>query len=141
MIAMVVDGPLIEDSVGFFGFEELLKLFVVLAIDDGMAVSLACVEGASPEDFTGLFGFGNACEGWGWGPSAVVEVEEDDLMAELSEACDGAATSIFGVAGMAAGDDDLELAGGLGSEGGVGLGRGVRGSGAGEECWSYEGGS
>jgi hypothetical protein len=40
-----------------------------------------------------------------------IEIEENDLITTCGEAGSDAATAIFGVAGMAAGDDDFQLAG------------------------------
>ena len=42
-------------------------------------------------------------------PLAIVQVEQDDLVAEVGIAGDGSSAAILGVARMAAADDDLEL--------------------------------
>src|SRR5205085_11817063 len=47
---------------------------------------------------------------WGAGLFAAIQVEEHDLMAEIRVARDRATAAVLRVAGMASGDDDLELA-------------------------------
>ena len=42
-------------------------------------------------------------------PLASVQVKQNDLVPEVGVAGDGAAAAIFGIAGMAAGDNHLEL--------------------------------
>ena len=45
MVDVVIDGPVGEDHIGLFGFEDSAERLGVGAVDDGVAVDLAGVEG------------------------------------------------------------------------------------------------
>jgi len=100
VVGMVVDGPVGEDGVGTFNFEDLLEGLVVIVVDDGVSVLLVGVGGTGFEDLAGAFGFGDANVGGSF-PGAVVEVEEGDVVTGGGEAGDGASGGVFGVAGVA----------------------------------------
>src|SRR6185437_5612341 len=124
MIGVVVDGPVIEDGIGVFIFDHFQECRVVRVIDDGVAVRLACPNRPGLEDVAGLSSLGNA-DGRGGLPRSIVQVEQRYVVALGGEQGDGAAASVFGVAGMAAGDNEFELAG-SGFAGGIATG--------GDEC-------
>ena len=100
VVGMVVDGPVGDDGVGSFGFDNFLEGLVVVVVDDGVSVLLVGVEWAGFEDLAGAFGFGDANVGGSF-PGAVVEVEEGDVVSGGGEAGDGASGGVFGVAGVA----------------------------------------
>jgi len=128
VVWVVVNGPVGEDRVGIFGFENFLEGLVVVVVDNGVSVFLIGVERAGFEDLAGAFGFGDADVGGGF-PGAVVEVEESDVVSCRGEAGDGASGGVFGVAGVASGEYDFIFTFFLGER---------RGGGSGGERDSFE---
>jgi hypothetical protein len=114
MVAVTVDGPLGEDCVGGFDGEQAGEGFVVGLVDDGSAVDLAGEDGAGFQDLAGLLSFGGADGGAAvqWRATAeafaAVQIEKNDIVAEVGVAGDGAGAAAFGVAWMAAGEDDFQ---------------------------------
>ena len=80
-------------------------------IDDRVAVDLTREDRSGLEDLASLRRLGHADPiPRPAGRDAVVEIEQDNFMSQIGIAGDGPAAAIFGVAGMAAGDDHLRLA-------------------------------
>ena len=115
MVAVPVDGPMGEDDVGLFRGEQAREAVIVKRVDDGAAVDLVGEGGVGFQDAAGTPGFSRADGGAAVqaGRAAIslaaVEIEERDVVAKRGVAGDGAAASTFGVAGMSAGDDDLQF--------------------------------
>ena len=111
MVGVVVDRPVGEDHVGPLGLEDLAERLVMLAVDHGIAVNLPREERPGLEDLARLAGLGDADAVLRLpGRHAVVQVEQNDFVPQVGIAGDGAAAAVFGIAGMAAGDDHLPLA-------------------------------
>ncbi len=73
----------------------------MLLVDDGLAVELPRVERPRLEDFTGLFRLGNPGRSRvARRPLAPVQVEQDDVVAEVRVPRDRAAATIFRIARM-----------------------------------------
>jgi len=113
MIRVIVDRPVGEDHLGLLAFQEMVKLIVVGAIHDRFAVNLSRKGGPRLENLAGFLGFrhahGAGVVRWLVRPLAPVEVEQDDLVPQVSVAGDGATAAVFRVAGMTTGDHHLEL--------------------------------
>src|SRR6478735_6179493 len=107
MIAVIINRPLVEHGIRLLEVKYLLECLIVIGVHDCVAVALARVGGACLEKFAGLGGFGDARRCRGGRPSAIIQVEQDDLMAEGSEPGNCAATTVFRITGMSAGDDNL----------------------------------
>ena len=113
MIAMRVDGPLRENDVRFLGDEQAAIDLVVFVIDDGAAVDLIREYRAGFQDLARSLSFGRsdlsaeieACAAAE--ALAAIEVEKDDLVAQIGVPSNGAGAAAFRIAGMAARDDDL----------------------------------
>jgi len=129
VVGVVIDGPMGEDGISVFSFEDFLEGLIVIVVDYSVSVGLVGVGGAGFEDLARLLGFGDA-DGGGGLPSAVIEVEEGDVVPLRGEAGDGASATVFGVAGVAARDNDPVLFGRIcglcGVEGGGCGGKGHR---------------
>lgn len=120
VIGVIIDRPVGENGVRFFGGEQFAKFVVVRAIDDCVCIALGGERGARMQDFAGFARFGDTGVGFGVrvraGLLAAVEIEQNDFVAGGGIARDRAATAVFGITRMAAGDHDFQLAC-LGSEG------------------------
>jgi hypothetical protein len=86
----------------------------VRGVDGRPAVVLAGEGGTGLQDLTGLLRFGGAYGGAtveaysATEPLTAIQVQDDNLMAELGVARDGPGAAALGVARMTARDDDLE---------------------------------
>jgi hypothetical protein len=116
VVGVVIDGPLREDHVGALGGQDAGECGVVLRIDNGAAVVLACEYGPGFQNLAGAAGFrstdfGAASEA---GVSAIsfaaVQVEENHLMPERGIAGDSACAATLRVAWMSARDDHFQRA-------------------------------
>ena len=109
MIAVVVNGPLSKDRVRLLGLDQLRVLFVVRIVDNGVAVDLSGVGRPRLEYFASSFRLSDSYGRAGRRPRSVVQVKQHYLVAKLGQASDGAAASVFGIAGMSAGDDNFQF--------------------------------
>ena len=102
-----------EHDLGLLGLQETMELLVMSGVHDGLAVKLSGENGAGLENFAGFLGFGNADR---TGvvtrfvrPIASVQVKQNNFVTQIGVTSDGAAATIFRIAGMPAGDDHFEL--------------------------------
>ena len=114
MVGVVVDRPVGEENVGLLGLDDLAERLVVPGINDRPAVLLASLERSGLENLAGVSGLGHPVPACVFGlvgrPLAVVQVKENDLVAQLGVTGHGPSAAVFGVAGVAAADDHFELA-------------------------------
>src|ERR1700722_8503563 len=109
MIAVVVNGPLSKDRVRLLGLDQLRVLLVVRIVHHGVTVDLSGIGRPRLEYFASSFRLSDSYRRAGRRPRSVVQVKQHYVVAKLGEASDGAATSVFRIAGMSAGDDALQL--------------------------------
>lgn len=108
MIAVAVDWPVSKDDIGSLRLEEAGEILVMRRIDDRVAIMLSCKHGAGVKDTARILGFGRANSRTATKARssaesvAAIQVEQNDLMAEIAIAGDGSGTAAFRVAGMAA---------------------------------------
>ena len=120
VVAVLIQGPLGKDDIGVLGVEEAAKFIVVGVVDDGTAVVLVGENGARFQDFAGFLSFGGADRatlarlGSATVAFATIEIKQNDIVAEIGVAGDGAGAAAFGIAGMTAGHHDFEFAGRFG---------------------------
>ena len=109
VVAVVVNGPLGKDGVRLLSAYGSFVGFVVCVIRHGVAVYLPCIDSSSLQYCARPFGLSDTRGGGGGRPGTVVQVEQNHLMAKLRESADGSAATIFRIAGVAAGHDQLQL--------------------------------
>src|SRR5947199_10727713 len=97
MVAMIIDGPLREKSIGLFVLNDLREGLIVRFVDDGAAISLSGIERTRREDIARGLGFSDARFGRGLDPGAIVQVEQRHLVAEIREARNRSAAAVFGI--------------------------------------------
>lgn len=124
VVAMTVDRPLGKDDVGFFAGQQTCEFFVVLFVDHGAPVVLTCECSPRPQNLARLFRFGGpdlgatAQAGRPAVSFAAVEIQENNLMAQLRITGHRTSATAFGVARMSAGHNDLQrMRGGLQRQG------------------------
>ena len=114
MIAVAIDRPVRENHVRAFGGEDARKGLIMQGIDDGTAVILAGESGVGFKPSTGVLGFrgsncGTAIEARSAAePLTAIQVQQNNVMAQVAIACDRPGAAAFRVAWMAACHDDLQ---------------------------------
>lgn len=120
MVAMRVDGPVGEDDVGMLCLQNLAKVSVTRAVDFGVAVNLSGKYRARFQNRAGFLGFrGPNGRGLLRGLArdsgfSAGQVEQDRFMSQIGVQSRGASASAFRIVRMRAGDNDFELARGVG---------------------------
>ena len=116
VIGMSIDRPMREEDVRRQAFEHLSKFAVCRGIDDWLPVNLSgecwfrLQNPASLLRFCGT-DFAALLPAPVWAAAlAFVQIKQRDVVTGLRISRDGAATGVFRVAGMAAGDDDFQFA-------------------------------
>jgi hypothetical protein len=114
MVAMAVDWPVRENYVGAFGSQQAREVLVMRGIDDRAAVILAGEGGSGFKGSTGALGFrgsnrGTAIEaGSAAEPFAAIQVQQNNLVAQVAIARHRPGAAAFRVSWMAARHDDLQ---------------------------------
>jgi hypothetical protein len=114
MIAVMVDRPLSQNHIRFFRSEQPAESLIVCVVDNGPAIVLAGENGAGAETLASLPCFAGTDigatiqTGSPTEPLPAIQVQQNNLMAEVGVKCDGPRAAAFRVAWMAARDDNLE---------------------------------
>jgi len=112
MVSVVIDGPLREKNIGALIGDNFPEIVEMHGVQDGMAIDLFSEDRARLEYSGGPGGFSHShfcgCAALFFRPLAIVQMEKNNFVAQCGEACDGAAATIFGVAGMSSRNDHFE---------------------------------
>ncbi len=111
---MIINRPLRKDYIRTLAFDQTAELVVMFVVNNGLRVELpgedwTCLENFACFDSLGSARCGGAGERRFVGAFAFIEVKQDDVVAKVRVAGGSSAAAVFGVAGVAAGDDDLQL--------------------------------
>ena len=82
MITMIVDDPMSEDDVGCLGVETARKVFIMEVVYYGRSICLPRANGTRSSSSCPLRFRQSCCRRRRW-PPAIVEIQQDDLMALL----------------------------------------------------------
>src|ERR1039458_10328378 len=110
MIAVIIDRPLGDRGIGFFGVEDLLISLIAIIIKNRMAVNLPCIGWASVENRASLGGFSKTNRSRNRRPRTVIQIQQNNFMPQRRQPQHGPAATILRIARMSAGNNDLQLA-------------------------------
>ena len=107
VVGVTVDGPVSEEYVGLFGFDQGSEFFVMSTVDDSVPIALRGEDRAGFQNFTGSFRFGHADVGGGLGSCfgtaflAAIQIQDYYFVALVGVARDGSSAAVFGISWVA----------------------------------------
>src|ERR1700726_3300568 len=106
---MVIDGPMRENGIRVFQFDDFLKCAVLFIVDNCVSVDLIRIGRPSLQYLTSLLRLGNSYRSRNLLLGSIIQIEEHHFVAQGGESRDGAAATVFGITRMSAGDHDFVL--------------------------------